>query len=82
MMRIRFESDNRLPLNKIMNVPACVIIARSAFEEKNGKFYPQLYLLSCCLEYDHDDNAYAYCKALFESVGSSAFGEHMLTKNT
>ena len=64
-----------------MNVPVCVIIARSVFEEKNGKFYPQVYLDNCCLEHDHDDNAYAYCKAPLEYVGSSAFGEHMIKKN-
>ena len=76
--RIRFECDNGLPLNKIMNVPVCIIIARSVFEEKNGKFYPKVYLHSCSFEYDHDDNAYAYCKAPLKSIGSSAFGEHML----
>ena len=79
-MRIRFECNNGLPLNKIMNDPVCVIIARSVFEEKNGKFYPQVFLYSCCLEYDHDDNAYASCKAPLKSVGSSALGEHMLKK--
>ena len=33
VMKIRFESDNGLPLNKIMNVPVCVIIARSVFDK-------------------------------------------------
>ena len=67
-MRIRFESDNELALNKILNVPACVIIARSVFEERDGKFYPQVYLNSCCLEQDHDDNSYAiqYGEYLFK----------------
>ena len=27
VMKIRFESDNGLPLNKIINVPLCVIVA-------------------------------------------------------
>ena len=40
VMRMKFESDNGLPLNKILNIPPCVIISRSVFEEKNGKFYP------------------------------------------
>ena len=78
VMRIRLESDNRLPLNKIRNVPVYVIIATSVFEEKSSTFYPQVYIHSYCLEYDHDDNAYAHCKILLKSLGSSAFGEHIL----
>ena len=31
-MRIRFESDNGLPLNKILNIPACVIIVGSVLK--------------------------------------------------
>ena len=69
-----------ITIKKIMNVPVCEIIARSAFQEKNDKFYPQVYLHSCCLEYDHDDNTYANCKAPLKSVGICPFGEHMLKK--
>ena len=36
-MKNKFESDNRLPLNKALNIPECVIIAGSVFEEKDGK---------------------------------------------
>ena len=60
VMRIKFESDNGLPINKILNIPACVIIARSVFEEKDGKFYRQVYLERCCLEFDHDADSYVY----------------------
>ena len=52
VMRIKFESDNGLPLGKILNIPACVIVVRSVFEE-SGKLYPQVYLGHCCLEYDN-----------------------------
>ena len=52
-MRIRFESDNGLLLNKILNIPACVMIVRSFFED-NGKFYSQVYLNNCYLAYDHN----------------------------
>ena len=76
-MRIRFESDNGLALNKILNVPACVIIARSVFEERDGKFYPQVYLNSCCLEQDHDDNSYACCEKL---MNNSKYGEYLFKK--
>ena len=78
VMKIRFESDNRLPLNKIMNVPVCVIIARSVFE-KIDEFYPQVYLYSCCLKYDanDDENTYAYCKKL---INNSEYGKYLFKK--
>ena len=76
-MKIRFESDNGLPLNKIMNVLVCVIIARSVFEEKNRKFHPQVYLHSCCLEYDHNTNSYACCEKV---MNNSKYGEYLLKK--
>ena len=66
-MRIRFESDNGLPLNRIIDVPACVIIARSVFEEKDGKFYLQVYLNSFCFEYDHNANFYTCCGKLMNN---------------
>ena len=62
-MRIKCESDNGLPLNKILNIPAFLIIVRSVFEG-NGKFYPQVHLNDCCLEYDHNYDFYACCKKL------------------
>ena len=37
-MKIRFESNIELPLNKIMNVPVCVITAKSVFEQKMVNF--------------------------------------------
>ena len=43
VMKIRFKSDYGLPLGKILNIPVCVIIAKSVFEE-NGKYYPQVHL--------------------------------------
>ena len=61
VMKIGFESDNELPSKKIMNVSVCIIIARSVFET-NGKFYPQVYLHSCCLKYYHDTNSYVTVK--------------------
>ena len=77
VMKIGFESDNELPLNKIMSVPVCIIIAKSIFKEKNGKFYPQVYLRSCCLEYDNDENIYACCEKL---MNNSKYGEYFLKK--
>ena len=40
-MKIKFKSDDDLPLSKILNIPACVIIARSVFQENNH--YPQVF---------------------------------------
>ena len=30
-MKIKFESDDNLPLDKILNIPVCIIIAKSVF---------------------------------------------------
>ena len=46
IMKIEFEPDYGLALGKILNIPVCVIIARSVFEE-NGKYYPQVPLKNC-----------------------------------
>ena len=42
-MKIRFDSDNDLPLNKPLKFRVMTIIIKSVFEE-NGKLYPQLVL--------------------------------------
>ena len=41
-MKIKFDSNDDLPLNKQLKFPTMTIIVRSVFEE-NGKFYPQIY---------------------------------------
>ena len=45
-MRIRFNSDDDLPLNKILKLRMLTIIVRSVFEE-DGKYYPQVFLDEC-----------------------------------
>ena len=40
-MKIKFKSDDDLPLSKILNIPVCVIIVRSVFQENNH--YPQVF---------------------------------------
>ena len=40
-MKIKFESDDDLPLGKILNIPVCVINAKGIFEE-DSKYYPQV----------------------------------------
>ena len=42
-MKIKFNSDNDVPLNKPLKFHTMTKIIRSIFEE-DGKFYPQLLL--------------------------------------
>ena len=42
-MKIKFISDDDLPLNKPLKFYAMTIIIRSVFE-KGGKLYPQVFL--------------------------------------
>ena len=42
-MKIKFNSDDDLPLNKPLKFHAITIIIRSVFEE-DGKLYPQIFL--------------------------------------
>ena len=51
-MKIKFESDNDLPLGKILNISVCVIIVRPVFQE-NDKYYPQVHLHKCLYEYEY-----------------------------
>ena len=44
-MKIKFDTNDNLPLNKPLKLPMLTIIVRSVFEE--GKFYPQVYLDGC-----------------------------------
>ena len=48
-MRIKFNSDDNLPLNKILKLHTLTIIVRSVVEE-DGKYYPQVFLDECLYE--------------------------------
>ena len=41
--KIKFNSEDNLPLNKMLKLHMLTVIARSVFEE-NGKYYPQVFL--------------------------------------
>ena len=43
IMKIKFNSDYNLPLNKKSKLHNMTIVIRSVFEE-DAKFYPQVYL--------------------------------------
>ena len=48
-IKIQFNTDDNLPLNKPVKLHLLTIIVRCIFEE-DGKFYPQLYLDDCLYE--------------------------------
>ena len=45
-MKIKFNSDDDLTLNKILKLCILTIIVRSIFEE-DGKYYPEVFLDEC-----------------------------------
>ena len=47
-MKIKFNLDDDLPLNKILKLHNLTIIVRSVFED--GKYYPQVFLDECLHE--------------------------------
>ena len=48
-MKIKFNSDDDLPLNKQLKLHMLTIIVRSIFEEDNI-YYPQVFLDDCLYE--------------------------------
>ena len=48
-MKIKINSDNNLPLNKILKLHNLRIIVRSVFQE-DSKYYPQFSLDECFCE--------------------------------
>ena len=48
-IKIKFESDDDLPLNKLMKFHTLIITIKHVFE-RNGKYYPQIFLDDCLYE--------------------------------
>ena len=48
-MKIKFDSDDNLPLNKILKFRVLTIIIRNIFEN-DDKYYPQIFLDDCLYE--------------------------------
>ena len=42
-MKIKFNSDDELTLNKAIEIPSIRIVVRAVFHE-NNKYYPQVFL--------------------------------------
>ena len=45
-MKIKFKSDDELPLNKTIEIPSMVIVVIAIFYE-NNKYYPKVFLDEC-----------------------------------
>ena len=45
-MKIKFDTDDDLPLNKLLKLYMLTIVVRSALEE-DSKYYPHIYLDEC-----------------------------------
>ena len=48
-MKIKFNSNDDILLNKVLNFPTIAVIIRNIFE-KDGKCYPQIFLDECLYE--------------------------------
>ena len=56
-MKIKFVSDDKLPLNKMIEIPIMTIVVRAVFCE-NNKYYPEVFLGECL--YKIQKNIYIY----------------------
>ena len=45
-MKLKFDSDNKLPLNKKIEVPSMIIVSGAVFH-RNNKYHPQIFLDEC-----------------------------------
>ena len=48
--KIKFNSDDELPLNKTIEIPNIIIVVRAIFLE-NNKNYPQVFFMNVCINY-------------------------------
>ena len=45
-MKIKFSLEDRLPLNKTIEIPSMIVVVTAVFHE-NNKYYPQDLLTKC-----------------------------------
>ena len=50
-MKIKFNSDDELPLNKMVKMPTMTIVFRGVFHEQN-KYYPKAFIMNGYLNYE------------------------------
>ena len=51
-LKIKFNADDQLPLNKTIEIPTITIVARAVFLESN-KYYPHVFL-EVCIKYKNE----------------------------
>ena len=49
-IKIKFNSDGELPLNKMIEIPSMIIVVRAVFHE-NDKCYPQVFPDECLYKF-------------------------------
>ena len=52
-MKIRFYSDDDLPLNKILSIPILSIVVEFVFQNEN-KYYPKIHIYECEYECEYE----------------------------
>ena len=52
-MRIRSDSNDELPLNKILNIPILSVVVKFVFQNEN-KCYPQIHIHECEYECEYE----------------------------
>ena len=50
-VKMKFKTNDSLPLNKIINIPVCIVIVSSIFK-KDNEYHPQVLLHDCFCEYE------------------------------
>ena len=53
-VKIKFNSDNELPLNKRIEILSMTIVVRAIFLE-NNKYYPQVFHMNVCIKYKNGE---------------------------
>ena len=59
---MKFDTDDDLVFNKIINAPMCAIVVKVVYEHDN-KFYPRIYLHSCYFNCFNDEDGYVCINA-------------------
>ena len=78
-MKIKFESDNDLPLGKILSIPVYIIAVRSVFQENNN-YYPQLYIYAnVCMNLNINMSVRIFMKQNMHQLHKASF-IHQLNK--
>ena len=49
-MKIKFDTDDQLPLSKTTKIPSKAIVFRAVFHE-NNKYYPQFFQINVCMKH-------------------------------